>query len=249
MANSATSSQQSPHALLSKLWERGVYQSRGRLKAYGPAQVWLFNLVRIHEDLQADGHDDPSLRTVSNNESAGHLGEYNQWDDDEMLDGTREGDHQSSSIEYFPGAAKMYSGGSTFLEKFDMDEFNSCRSSNIYYPFASRGDWQLASWLLRSGLSMRAMDAFFRLTWYAFYCFNSSISTYSHRYHIRSKLYLSPSVRQMSSVNVPSCYPADHAGSPKRFAHHIQPSGLLYSTGAIRSNSSNVSSIAPNFGM
>ena len=125
--------------------------------------TWFDNLVRIREDLQADGHNDQSPRTVSNDESAGHLGEYNQWDDDEMLDGTREGDPQSSSIEYFPGAAKTYSGGSTFLEKFDMDEFNSCRSSNIYYPFASRGDWQLGSWLLRSGLSMSAMDTFLSL--------------------------------------------------------------------------------------
>ena len=73
--------------------------------------TWFDNLVRIREDLQADGHDDQSPRTVSNDKSAGHLGKYNQWDDVEMLDSTWEGDPQSSSIEYFPGAAKTYSGG------------------------------------------------------------------------------------------------------------------------------------------
>ncbi|KIM50983.1 hypothetical protein SCLCIDRAFT_33832 [Scleroderma citrinum Foug A] len=127
--------------------------------------TWFDNLVRICEDLQAGGcHDGPNgLRTAPYDESLGHLGEYNQWDDDEMLDGAQEEDPQSSSIEYFPGAAKMYSGGSTFLDKFDTDEFSSCRSSNIYYPFASRGDWQLGSWLLRSGLSMSAMDTLLSL--------------------------------------------------------------------------------------
>ncbi|KAI5992235.1 hypothetical protein EDD15DRAFT_2168646 [Pisolithus albus] len=57
----------------------------------------------------------------------------------------------------------MYKGGSTFINKFDADEFGQQRSSNIYYPFASRGDWELGSWLLRSGLSMGAIDVFLSL--------------------------------------------------------------------------------------
>jgi len=73
---------------------------------------------------------------------------------------------------------------------------------------------------------------FFRLTWYVFYCFDSNIATYS--YHTRPKLYLSPSAWQMSSVNMLSCYSAGHAGSPKKSAHCIQPSGPLYSTGLSR---------------
>jgi len=28
---------------------------------------------------------------------------------------------------------------------------------NLYYPFASKQDWEMASWLLRSGLSMAAV--------------------------------------------------------------------------------------------
>ena len=43
-----------------------------------------------------------------------------------MLDGAQEEDPQSSSIKYFLDAVKMYSGGSTFLNKFDTDEFSSC---------------------------------------------------------------------------------------------------------------------------
>ncbi|KAI6003153.1 hypothetical protein EDD15DRAFT_2385610 [Pisolithus albus] len=80
-----------------------------------------------------------------------------------MSDGTREENPDFSFIEYFPGATQTYKGGSTFINKFDADEFGQQRSSNIYYPFASRGDWELGSWLLHSGLSMGAIDVFLSL--------------------------------------------------------------------------------------
>ena len=69
------------------------------------------------------------------------------------------------------------------------------------------------------------------------------------QYHIRSRPYLSPSTQQMSSINVLSCCPVDHTGSPKRSAHHIQPSDRLHSTGVIPSNLYSISSIALNFRM
>ena len=37
-------------------------------------------------------------------------------------------DPQSSSIEYFPGAAQTYRGGSTFIDKFHADEFSNHRA-------------------------------------------------------------------------------------------------------------------------
>ena len=126
---------------------------------------WLDNLVGISEDLlggNRDGHN--NSRTTSTGDGPGGLDENDRWIsiDEEMFDGTRE-DPQFSPIEFFPGAAQTYAGGSTFLDRFDTDEFSSYRSSNIYYPFASRGDWQLGSWLLRSGLSMGAIDTFLNL--------------------------------------------------------------------------------------
>ncbi|KIM57296.1 hypothetical protein SCLCIDRAFT_28909 [Scleroderma citrinum Foug A] len=101
---------------------------------------WLDNLVNIHEDLlgrSRDGHN--SSCTTSTGDGSGGLDEDNQWvsNDEEMFDGTQE-DSQSSPIEFFPGAAQTFAGGSTFLDQFDADEFSSYRSSNIYYPFASR---------------------------------------------------------------------------------------------------------------
>jgi len=80
-----------------------------------------------------------------------------------MLNGYQGKNFQAGSIEYFSGATQTYNGGSTFISKFDTDEFSNQRTSNIYYPFASRGDWELGSWLLRSGLSMGAIDSLLSL--------------------------------------------------------------------------------------
>ncbi|KAI6023119.1 hypothetical protein BKA83DRAFT_4027559, partial [Pisolithus microcarpus] len=63
-----------------------------------------------------------------------------------------------------PGAAQMYNGGSTFVNKFDVDKFSEHRSLNIYYPFASSGDWELGLWLLCSSLSMSAINTFLSLS-------------------------------------------------------------------------------------
>ncbi|KAG1881763.1 hypothetical protein C8R48DRAFT_550766, partial [Suillus tomentosus] len=46
---------------------------------------------------------------------------------------------------------------------FDSDENSIHRKTNLYYPFSSRRDWQLAAWLLRSGLSMGKIDSFLSL--------------------------------------------------------------------------------------
>ncbi|KAI5998362.1 hypothetical protein F5J12DRAFT_906877 [Pisolithus orientalis] len=60
----------------------------------------------------------------------------------------------------FKGTAKMFGLGPTFIDKFNSDQFSNLWASNLYYPFNSHNEWELASWLLRSGLSMRAIDSF-----------------------------------------------------------------------------------------
>ena len=47
---------------------------------------------------------------------------------------------------------------------FDEDRFAEiCNSDNIYYPFAGEPEWELAEFLLTSGLSMAAIDLFLSL--------------------------------------------------------------------------------------
>ncbi|KAF9455600.1 hypothetical protein BDZ94DRAFT_1362207, partial [Collybia nuda] len=66
-------------------------------------------------------------------------------------------------VESFQGAGEIFGTGKTFLDQFDKDNFAQERIDNIYYPFASQEEWELASYLLRSGLSMAAIDKFLSL--------------------------------------------------------------------------------------
>lgn len=63
----------------------------------------------------------------------------------------------------FPGAAKTYGRTKTFMDHFDDDKYSGLRTTNPYYPFAGKNDWELGSFLLSSGLSMRKIDDFLRL--------------------------------------------------------------------------------------
>lgn len=68
-------------------------------------------------------------------------------------------------VENYPGAAKVHTtSGMTFMKQFDVDEFAEERTQNLYYPFASRAEWELAAFLLRSDLSIAALDTFLSLS-------------------------------------------------------------------------------------
>jgi hypothetical protein len=67
------------------------------------------------------------------------------------------------NIKKHPTSGSVYGRGETFMDQCDKDKFTERRTGNIYYPFASRGEWELASFLLRSRLSMAAMDSFLKL--------------------------------------------------------------------------------------
>ena len=72
--------------------------------------------------------------------------------------------HHGHVIQEYDGAAKGYGAGMTFMQQFESDQFSEERKQNLYYPFASRSEWELAAFLLRSGLSMAAVDTFLSLT-------------------------------------------------------------------------------------
>ncbi|KAG1906124.1 uncharacterized protein F5891DRAFT_975575 [Suillus fuscotomentosus] len=66
--------------------------------------------------------------------------------------------------EKYEGAGACYSeDGLTFLDVFDADEFAEYRKDNLFYPFASKEEWEVADYLLRSTLSMAAIDEFLKL--------------------------------------------------------------------------------------
>ena len=79
-------------------------------------------------------------------------------------------------VEYYPGAACTTGKGPTFMELFDVDQFATKRTKNLYYPFASSGEWEVATFLVKSSLSMRAIDKFLKLQLVSIFRFAKSLS-------------------------------------------------------------------------
>lgn len=65
--------------------------------------------------------------------------------------------------ECFLGASEVFGQGETYMDLFDEDEYAEMRKKIPYYPFASQPEWEVASYLLKSGLSMVATDEFLKL--------------------------------------------------------------------------------------
>ncbi|KAF8831720.1 hypothetical protein HHX47_DHR1001236 [Lentinula edodes] len=63
----------------------------------------------------------------------------------------------------FPNAGQRVGQGVTYLDEFNDDRFAEERKTNLYYPFASRPEWETASFLLNSSLSMREIDSYLQL--------------------------------------------------------------------------------------
>ena len=69
----------------------------------------------------------------------------------------------ASNIEEFPGAGCTFGKGESFLEDFNNDPYAGERQANLYYPFSSKEEWELTSFLLLSGLSMANITRFLSL--------------------------------------------------------------------------------------
>ena len=63
----------------------------------------------------------------------------------------------------FPGAGVTYGSAPTFLDRFNEDQYAPFRTANAYYPFSSEVEWELASFLLSSNLSMQKVNEFLKL--------------------------------------------------------------------------------------
>ncbi|KAG6372134.1 hypothetical protein JVT61DRAFT_7920 [Boletus reticuloceps] len=74
-----------------------------------------------------------------------------------------ESQDQQNFMEAYQGCGEAFLGGSTFMDLFWQDEHAEERRTNLYFPFASCDEWDFASWCLRSGLSMAAIDSLLSL--------------------------------------------------------------------------------------
>ena len=73
-------------------------------------------------------------------------------------DGWQQEDAPGLVFNTHPNTPSIHPGGTTFMDRFFSDQYADLQQENLYYPFVSRIDWQFASWLLRSCLSMAAID-------------------------------------------------------------------------------------------
>jgi hypothetical protein len=124
-----------------------------------PCNRWVDNLVTISENLeQAPQHVTQELRKhVAPPHSPSEFAA------DYFDDNFQEQALQEEYVEMHPSAGKKYGRDKTFLESFDDDRHAPQRSANLFFPFASKEDWQVGVWLSRSRLSMAAIDSFLSL--------------------------------------------------------------------------------------
>ncbi|KAG1852820.1 hypothetical protein DFJ58DRAFT_661084 [Suillus subalutaceus] len=66
-------------------------------------------------------------------------------------------------VEFYDGAGKTWGVGKTFMDQFNEDEYAAEREQNQYFPFASKPDWEMASYILRSDLSMAEINEYLNL--------------------------------------------------------------------------------------
>ncbi|KAG0691620.1 hypothetical protein DFH29DRAFT_884047 [Suillus ampliporus] len=119
---------------------------------------WLENLIQLNSTLPRT--EDPML--VDN---IGEAPSYEPGEDASFDDFRSEaGDNDSEVVtDYFLQPPLAFEEGYTLLSLFDADENSVYRKTNLYYPFSSRREWQFASWLLRSGLSIGKINDFLAL--------------------------------------------------------------------------------------
>lgn len=111
------------------------------------------HLANTYEDHNRSGGWDEDTGSGANLNEGGFTGSVNE----EEISPT------SDFIDWFPGASRSYGTGHTFLDLFNLDKNSMHHARNLYYPFSGQKDWELASWLLRLGLSMGKTDSFLSL--------------------------------------------------------------------------------------
>ena len=107
---------------------------------------------------------------------------------------------------------------------------DQCRE-NIFYPWASKQEWAFTSWLLRSHLSMAAIDSLLSLDIVSTYVLYSSCFLIQYRSRVPHCHF----ALQKNSEHGPKYFHWDQSGSAKCCNPSIQSSGCCISFIAIPS--------------
>jgi hypothetical protein len=63
----------------------------------------------------------------------------------------------------FPFSGHVFGQDQGFIDKFHADKFSEQCTENLYFPFVSRDEWELAAFLTQTNLSMKVIDRFHAL--------------------------------------------------------------------------------------
>ena len=126
--------------------------------------TWFDLLESVSPPAQhSSSHNELNHTPLDNNTGTSH-NEENTLDDEPMLEDDTIGNLDVPRYEdIHPNTPQVLGSGAGFTEVFNSDHHAEKRRTNLYHPFSSKEEWGLASWLLRSGLSMRATDDFLSL--------------------------------------------------------------------------------------
>ncbi|KAF9477723.1 hypothetical protein BDN70DRAFT_810175 [Pholiota conissans] len=69
----------------------------------------------------------------------------------------------SARVVFHPNVPATKTGGANLLQAMDSDRNAAVRQTHLFFPFANKAEWELASWLCNGGLSQRDIDTFLNL--------------------------------------------------------------------------------------
>ncbi|KAJ7808909.1 hypothetical protein B0H14DRAFT_3090219 [Mycena olivaceomarginata] len=65
--------------------------------------------------------------------------------------------------DFHPKPSSTFGTAPTFMDNFSKDRHTNDRQNNLYYPFASADEWEVASYLARSNMTVVQIDEFLKL--------------------------------------------------------------------------------------
>lgn len=126
------------------------------------------SLIHLAQAPEEAGPNIPSRQTLPSHNDLDDMLDYDpeQMSDPALnldSDAMEEEPTSASRFEHFSEASQTFGRAESFMDQFDADRYANERKNNLYFPWASKGDYGLGAWLLRSGLSIRAIDEFLAL--------------------------------------------------------------------------------------
>jgi len=127
--------------------------------SFTPPQSPSLSDESMHDQHQDVPYQDPLYDAMDLDQHNGGHEEREGGAEEEQLPATARSPFR---VDY-PGASQIYGKGTTFMDLFKTDPHSAERQTQPYYPFASREEWEMGSFLLRSNLSMKSIDKFLKL--------------------------------------------------------------------------------------